>query len=217
MSLNQPLPLRPSVRFFAPLLRAIAWVLMTLLGPLRIRHRRAIPRHGPVLIVANHLADVDPVVVQLACPRHIRFMAKSELFEMRNIGWFVGWWGGFPVTRGEPDRAALRRAVEHLRAGEAVCLFPEGQLSESAELLPLLPGAALIARMSGAPIVACRIDETHRIMPYGRVIPRPAFRWVTATWSEAWTPPPGTSHEAILDWMREKLQPSPKPDGLVNT
>jgi 1-acyl-sn-glycerol-3-phosphate acyltransferase len=159
-------------------------VLFTLLGPVRVRDRNKQPTTGGLLILANHRSDCDPIVVQLASPRHVYFMAKSELWE---IGWlkkFLDFWGAFPVNRGAPDRAAIKKAVELLKAGHCVCIFPEGKLSETGRLQEILPGALLVAKMAGTPFQCLGIQRSEKIIPYGSLVPRPAWGYVTATWGE---------------------------------
>lgn len=192
--------------FLLPLLRLAAWVLMTLLGPFKRVGNYRIPRSGGVLILSNHLADVDPIAVQLACPRPIYFMAKSELFHMKGVGAILRLFKAFSVKRGEPDRAAIRRAVALLRDGEAVCVFPEGELSETGELLPLKPGVALIVRMAQVPVICLGIIGTQRILPYGKMIPRPAFSTVRATWGELHSFGRDASTESILEWSEGQLR-----------
>ncbi|HRJ27708.1 MAG TPA: lysophospholipid acyltransferase family protein [Fimbriimonadaceae bacterium] len=200
-------PLRHSLffRLLYPAIYLVAALVMTVLGPFRVRGRRHVPRRGGVLILSNHLADIDPVAVHLASPRLVHFMAKKELFEMRILGSVIRFFKAFPVQRGAPDRAALRRAIELLQAGEVVCIFPEGQLSESGDLLPILPGAALVAKRAGVPIVCCGLRNTQRIMPYGQFIPRPAFRWVTAEFSPPLVLGPDAEVEEIAEQVAQTL------------
>lgn len=187
-------------------LRGLVFVVMCLLGPMRWRGSRNIPRTGGVLILANHIADIDPVVVQLACPRLIRFMGKSELFAIPVIGWFIKWFGAFPVKRGEPDRQALRWAVDLLKAGEVVCMYPEGQLSEDGTVQAILPGAALIVRLSGVPVVCCGIRGSNKVMPYHTLFPRPAFSWVEANWGEPRAFDKSSETEEIVEWVGAELR-----------
>ncbi len=159
-------------------------IVFALLGPLQVRGRNKLPRTGGILILANHRSDCDPAVVQLASPRHIYFMAKSELWEISWLKGFLNFWGAFPVNRGAPDRAAIKKAVEHLKRGDCVCIFPEGKLSETGRVEEVLPGALLVAKLAGVPYQCLGLQKTERIIPYGSLIPRPAFGWVTATWGE---------------------------------
>ncbi len=193
-------------RFGLPFWKFVAWILLFLCGPLRATGKYRVPRKGGLLILSNHLADVDPIVVQVACPRPVYFMAKSELFEMRFLGKMIRWFRAFPVKRGEPDRKALRKAVDYLRAGEAVCVFPEGELSESGELMELKAGVALIARMAGVPVICMGIRNTNRMLPYGSLIPRPAFRTLHAQWGEPRAFGKEIEAEHFLAWAEGQLR-----------
>lgn len=196
-------------RFFnavmLPLARFFSWILFTVFGPTRVFGRDRVPRTGGLLILANHRADVDPILVQIAGPRTVYFMAKSELFDFPVLGRMIRAFRAFPVKRGEPDRNAIKKAVALLRAGETVCVFPEGELSESGEMLPLKPGVALIVRMAGVPVICCGLKNTNRMMPYGKVMPRPAFRWITARWGEPRSFEPHASAEEIMAWANAEL------------
>lgn len=192
--------------FWLPLARAFSWILFTLLGPTRVFGRGRVPRKGGLLILANHRADVDPILVQIACPRTVYFMAKSELFDIPILGKAIRGFRAFPVKRGEPDRQSIKKAVAYLKAGETVCVFPEGELSESGEMLPLKPGIALIVRMAGVPVICCGLRNTNRMMPYGKVIPRPAFRWIEARWGEPKQFDAHATADEIVAWATEELQ-----------
>lgn len=203
-------PLRPYPPFnrwvLLPIGRAVARALFWILGPIRSRGAYRIPRDGPLLILANHRADVDPAVVQIACPRAIHFMAKSELFEMPVLRVFMRMYQAFPVKRGEPDRASMRRAIDLLKLGEAVGVFPEGQLTETGELQPLKPGIALIVRQSGAPVLCCGLRNTEKVMPYGRVIPRFSWTRVEVQWGEVHQFGKEATTEEILAWAEGQLR-----------
>jgi 1-acyl-sn-glycerol-3-phosphate acyltransferase len=180
--------------------------LMLVLGPLKVRGMANVPSRGGLLILSNHIADIDPPIVQIACKRRIHFMAKSELFEIPVLKHLIRWFHAFPVKRGEPDRAAIKHALGLLAAGEAVCIFPEGELSETGELLPLLPGAALIVRKAGVPVVCCGLRNTNRVMPYKSVIPRPGFCFTYAKWGEPRTFSPDATQDEILGWAEAELR-----------
>jgi 1-acyl-sn-glycerol-3-phosphate acyltransferase len=197
-------------RFFLrvgfPVCRALAAVVLTLLGPYRTTGKYRVPKQGGLLILSNHISDIDPVLVQVACPRDIYFMAKSELFGVPVLGGFLRWFCAFPVKRGEPDRAALKLAVEHLKSGHTVCVFPEGELSESGELQQLKAGVALIARMSGAMTICVGLRNTNRVTPYGTLIPRPAFRMLEARWGEPRSFDRHVEPEEFLGWAEGQLR-----------
>lgn len=199
--------------FLFPIGRAIAWLLFLILGPIRVWNRSRVPRSGGLLILANHLADVDPVAVQLACRRPIHFMAKSELFEMKVLGSVIRAFKAFPVKRGEPDRGAIKRAVQLLRMGEVVCVFPEGQLSADGKLQELKPGIALLARMAECNTICCGLENTNRIMPYGKVTPRISWHRTHARWGEARKFDKSAETEEIVGWAEAQLRSLTKQEG----
>lgn len=165
-----------------------------------------IPKTGPVLILANHISDLDPVMLQLMVPRHIYFMAKSELFEYKLVGSILRYWRAFPVRRGEADKGALKKAIDLLQQGEAVAIFPEGELSEDGNPIPLRPGVALIARFTQGPVVCVGLENTDRILPFSKLTPRPSFKTV---WARCGTPIQGGKHlnaDSFLAWATSQLK-----------
>lgn len=157
-------------------IRPIAWVVFHLLyilfGGVRFEGRQYVPKKGGVLITPNHISDADPPTVAIALPRDAWVMAKEEIFSMKIIGPFSRWLHGFPVKRYTADRAALRRAEDLLKQGEAVIIFPEGKLSPDGQIQPLLPGVLLIAKGANVPIVPTIVIGTTGIIPYGSTVPR---------------------------------------------
>lgn len=156
--------------------RTIVWVLLRILlswvGGVRFEGRENVPRKGGVLVTPNHFSDGDPPVIGFALPRACYFMAKEELFAMKFWGKVIVWLHGFPIKRYSADRAALKRAEQLLKAGEAVVIFPEGKLSEDAKLQPFLPGVLLIAQHAQAPILPVAMLRVNEMMPYGELKPR---------------------------------------------
>ena len=195
-----------SAWFMLPFMRVFVWFVFLLLGPFKVKGRNRVPMKGGVLIIANHIADIDPIAVQYSSPRHVRFMAKSELFSMKVLGPLLRWFGAFPVRRGAPDRVALKQAIQLLKANEAVCIFPEGRLSKDGNLQPLLPGAMLIAKQAECPIICCLLTNTNKILPYGKLIPKPSFRRTVTIWGDLKTFEKSSSMEEILEWSESELR-----------
>ncbi len=142
------------------------------LGGVTILGAENIPAEGAVILASNHRAHVDPPYLSLLTPRPLTFMAKEELFQVPFFGPYIVTLGAFLVKRRTADRAALRRAVDLLKAGRAVVIFPEGTRSEDGLLQPAEKGFALIARQTGAPIVPIAIVGTERMLPKGAKWPR---------------------------------------------
>lgn len=200
-----PLKHHWTVRLAIPFLRLTVGGLMYWLGRPKISGRKNIPRRGGVLIIANHLSDVDPILIQMACPRPIHFMAKNSLFRMKRIGKFMKWYGAFPVKPSSADRSAIDRAIKLLQAGELVCMFPEGGINVTeAPTLPLRAGFVLIAREANAVILPVRVTETHRIRTSDADRTKRSPVPVTATWKVAKSPP-HDSEEEVVRWATEAL------------
>ena len=157
-----------------PLMKQFMRGAFAVLGGFRRHGTEHVPRNGGVLICPNHVSDADPPAVAVALPRDAWFMAKEELFAIPVLGSLMRLWRGFPVKRNAADRAALRRAEELLKAGEAVVIFPEGGGNAEATLQPLNPGALMIALRTGVPVVPAALVNTHRVWPHGDPRPRRA-------------------------------------------
>lgn len=129
---------------------------------------------GGALLAGNHLSYLDPVLLWCAAPRPVRFMAKSELWDVRVLAWALPRLWAFPVMRGGADRAAIEAATGFLKAGELVGIFPEGTRAEAdaTELGEAHGGAAFIAMRAGVPVVPTAFVGTDAAMPRGARLPR---------------------------------------------
>lgn len=141
--------------------KALFWVLFALGCRWEVGGREHVPPDGPLLVIANHLSWLDPPLVGTVLPRKVHFMAKHELFRNPLAAWVLRRLGAFPVRRGQPDRWALRHALDLLDRGAVVGLFPEGSRSRG-RLGPFEPGAALLAIKSGAPVLPVAIAGPYR-------------------------------------------------------
>ena len=139
--------------------------LLFKLGGLKVHGQENVPREGPVIIAPNHASLFDPPLVGFTVPRRVTTMGKIELFEKKTcglkiLGWIIQRMGTFPVKRGQPDRRALRMAMQVLREGGALVLFPEGTRTRTGELGPSEPGISLIAHATKAPVVPMYLKGT---------------------------------------------------------
>jgi 1-acyl-sn-glycerol-3-phosphate acyltransferase len=127
-----------------------------------------VPLTGPLIIASNHLNDADPGVICTRIPRTVVYMAKDELFRIPGLAQFMRAFGSFPVRRNEADLSALRRASETLKAGYALCMFPEGTRGgPAAKMREGWPGAGLIALRNEAPILPIAITGSqHLNLPF---------------------------------------------------
>jgi 1-acyl-sn-glycerol-3-phosphate acyltransferase len=155
-----------------------------LVPPLRVAMKwtfegaHRIPTYGPVILASNHVSYLDPLVLAyLVDRRHrrIRFLAKAELFAKRGLGWALRHLHQIPVERNTAAAAgSLDAAVEALRAGELVGVFPEGTISLDLELGAGKTGTARLAAAAGVPVTPVGLWGGQRILFKGR---KPRWRW----------------------------------------
>jgi 1-acyl-sn-glycerol-3-phosphate acyltransferase len=146
-----------------------------------IEGEERIPQYGPVLLASNHVSYLDPLTLAWVADRrgrHVRFLAKAELFDKRGLGPLLRGVHQIPVERGSANAAdALRGAVDALHAGECVTVFPEGTISLDLEPMAGKSGTARLARESGIPVTPVGLWGGHRILFKGR---KPHWKWGVA-------------------------------------
>lgn len=148
--------------------RALVGFVLRMFFGFRVEGGHHEPPAGPLIIVSNHVSDLDPLVVGCAVRRPVRYMAKLELFGPPLLRWWITACGGFPVRRGEADRQALRTARNILEQGGVLVMFPEGTRGSSIrDLRPPEPGAALLALRTGAVILPVAVIGTDVVLPRG--------------------------------------------------
>src|SRR5438874_12902991 len=113
---------------------------------------------GGFLLLPNHITWVDAIVLQLACPRPIRYIIDEEFYRKLILHPFLRAVRCIPIDTRHP-RSAMRTAAEQIAACEIVCLFPEGQLTRSGTLLRLRRGYEVIARETKSPVVPAWLDQ----------------------------------------------------------
>lgn len=110
------------------------------------------------LLVCNHISYVDAIILQVACPRPIRFVAYETFHKTWWIGWALRILQVIPISP-RHAKEAIRTTIECLRSGELVCIFPEGELTRTGSLMGLRKGFERIARQGDAPVVPIWLDS----------------------------------------------------------
>jgi 1-acyl-sn-glycerol-3-phosphate acyltransferase len=140
----------------------------------------AIPRDGPVIIAANHVSNLDAVVIggwlTPRLGRRIQWLAKREFFDWPVLGSLAPHGGLHPVDRSKADLDAYRRAKAILDEGHLLFVFPEGTRSPDGQLQRAHDGAATLALRSRATIVPIGVVGADRVWPRRRLLPRPGGR-----------------------------------------
>ena len=138
------------------LLRVIGFSLLAKVD--RVDGLENIPESGPAILMINHIAFIDPIVVLFVLPRDIVPLAKAEVYEYPVIGIFPKLWGVIPVHRDEFDRRAVQQVTNVLGAGEIVLVAPEG--TRGPQLSQGKVGVAYLASRNGVPVIPVAIEGT---------------------------------------------------------
>ncbi|NUM55576.1 MAG: MFS transporter [Candidatus Hydrogenedentes bacterium] len=144
------------------LVRAVLWVLANTFYRLNVRGRTNIPEEGGALLVANHVSFIDALVVSAAIDRPIRFIMHDEIYQTWWIRPIAHMLGAIPISAmGGPRELvqSMRTATQAIRDGEIVCIFAEGQISRTGQMLPFRKGFERIMKDVEAPIIPVQLDR----------------------------------------------------------
>lgn len=111
-----------------------------------------IPEKGGVLLLGNHISWIDWAIVQIACPRPIRFVMIKSIYDRWYITWFLRLMGCIPIEQGPKSEKAIETMSQLLTQGEVICLFPEGLISRTGHLATFRQGYLRAANQVVAPI-----------------------------------------------------------------
>lgn len=131
-------------------------VVGTFLGALtgwKVVGRGLVPRTGGLIVASNHVSFWDPPLVGAALPRELHFLAKEELFRPPLFGALIRAYNAIPIRRGVADLSGMARAIEVLRQGGSLLMFPEGSRMRDGELHPARPGVGMLAVNADVPIL----------------------------------------------------------------
>jgi 1-acyl-sn-glycerol-3-phosphate acyltransferase len=138
----------------------------------RMEGRKNIPREGPILFIANHESFIDPLLVGLASPRHVWFLARKTAFN-GILKWFLPSVNTIPVDQEGVAKSGLQSMVALLKAGKPVVVFPEGERSWNGTMKAFKPGILLLIRKTWPTIIPVGVAGAHEALPRGQKIPIP--------------------------------------------
>jgi 1-acyl-sn-glycerol-3-phosphate acyltransferase len=144
-------------------------------GRLEAEGVEVLPESGPVLVVGNHDSHWDPVMVGISAirRRQIKALAKSELWNVRGLAPILNGMGQIPIERGAGDAGALARAIEELRRGSCIGVFPEGTRSRGKVLRARSGVGRLALEVPEAKLVCVAIEGTSDLTGFPK---RPKLR-----------------------------------------
>ncbi|WPX10026.1 lysophospholipid acyltransferase family protein [Anaerocellum danielii] len=153
--------------FFLNLIRKVAFIVLKCIYFIRVEGKENIPE-GPFIICANHRSYLDPVLIILIFDRRVHFMAKSELFRIWWLAPIIKAFGAFPVRRGKSDIGAIKKAIDVIKSGNILGIFPEGKRNRTKEIiLKGEKGVATIIKATGAKVLPVGISG--KVVPFGRI------------------------------------------------
>ena len=167
---------------------------------LRISGREHIPQTknaGPLIVIANHTAGVDPVLIQSACPFEIRWLMAQDM----KVGWLDKLWDWSRIIfidRSHVGGAAgIREASAHVKSGGVIGIFPEGRIERPARtLFPFLPGVGVLIARTGARVLPVIVDDIPQVDP---------------AWASLWTPSSASIRVMpIIDYASEGGRMAPR-------
>ena len=153
-------------KLFSPIVSVLFYIIFL---P-KIKGKGNIPKKNGAVIAGNHKTNFDCFMVILSTRRCVHFLAKAELFKLSFFNWFFRNSGLIPVYRNGKDKKALETAIERLKKGELVGVFPEGRLNKASKnaLLPFKIGAVKMAKETDCPIIPFTING--RYIPFAHSI-----------------------------------------------
>ncbi len=143
------------------LVRFLLWFMTHTIFRIRIVGTENVPRRGPALLVANHMSHVDGMLIGACLQRFVRFMVWKPYYDMKAFHWFFKLSKAIPVGTGGPRDMvkSIHDARAQLKAGHVVCIFAEGAISRTGNLLPFKRGLEKIVDGLDVPVVPVHLDR----------------------------------------------------------
>ncbi len=150
--------------------------------------------NGPWILAGNHTSYLDSLALYAACRRYFLFLMTEEVFTWPLIGKLVRYGNIIPLSNGR-EKQALTTALQVLKQGRSLCIFPEGKLTRNGHLSPFNEGVAFLHQKSQVPILPFAIQGGFEAWPYGQRWPR--FQKITLRFGEPMHSQPGESRAAF--------------------
>lgn len=149
--------------FYMVVRQIFTWIFMFIFR-WEIAGREHLPREGGCILCSNHISWWDPPLIGCLTKRIVYFMSKEEMFQIPFFSKVMPLLYAFPVRRNSADRRAIKKALEILKSGKVLGIFPEGTRSRTEDLLVPHSGVALIAIKSEVPVVPIAIIGSFKIL-----------------------------------------------------
>ncbi len=161
---------------------------------------------GPVLYASNHRAFLDPPMVAIWGRMPVCYFARADLWNMPIVGRVLDIFSGIPVDRANPGASSMKGAIERMKAGKQVLVFPEGTRTRDGRLGRLKDGPALFARRAGVPIVPVYLWRTEHCWPRHRALPNPFGSRLEVRFGRPLVPPAELKPRDQDRWLMLRLE-----------
>ncbi len=146
------------------LARVFAYIVLMPIFFIKVIDKKNLKIKSGAVVICNHQSNWDPIILGHSIKTQpVCYMAKEELFQNKIANWFLRRLHAIPVARGKSDLKAVKTALTTLKSGRILGIFPEGTRSETGEILPFEPGAALMAMRAGVPVVPVYIHASYKL------------------------------------------------------
>ena len=188
-----------AVAIFQWFVRWMFRVQLTLAYRFRVHGLENFPESGSTLICGNHQSFLDPVVIGVASPQPLNYLARQTLFESAPaVQMFLSLNDAIPIDRESIGLAGVKESLKRLKRGEMLVMFPEGTRSDDGELLPFKPGFELLARRTKSRILPIALDGCYQAFPRNAKLPK--LGEIRVVFGEP------IEYDEYKDWSAEYLQ-----------
>lgn len=171
----------------------------------RITVRRTAPLPQPCVLACNHRSFSDPPFVAMWSSQPVAFFARANLWRVPVLRQVLNLFYGIPVERDNPGISSMKGAVDRLRTGVSVLVFPEGTRTRNGRLGRLRDGPALFARRSGVPLVPVYVHRSEGVWPRGALFPRLCGPRTEIRFGTPISAPAGLAPRAADAWVTQRL------------
>lgn len=152
---------------FYNFIKGIANIVFKTIYRINVYGEENIKKEGSLILCANHIHNFDPIVLSIAFPRQVNWMAKKQIFKSKILAYFLNKLGAFPVDREEVDLSTFKRALKVLKNERVLGIFPEGTRVKTIDIENAKPGIGLIALKSKTSVLPVFIEGNYK--PFTRI------------------------------------------------
>lgn len=186
------------------MIRGFTRPIMDMLFKVRVYGKEHFPPGGPLLVVGNHFHWAEPPLLALFSPWDIEFLGAKAAMMHKWVGWFIRLYRAIPVEKLGVNVEAVREAVNLLRAGKVVGIFPEGR-THLGHLSSPWPGAAFIALKASVPVLPVGIVGTFEAPQYWRSFRRAPVEIRVGEVFGPLEPLESADRKAALEWASREI------------